>query len=229
MITLKDFFSFRNNRFFWLNIIGMVVAVIVVVQVVLWRLNVYTHHGEAFEVPDVTNKTLEQAQLLLSQQQLTYMVVDSSYVKGVPSGVILDQTPAQGMRVKEGRVVYLTINTDKVPEIKIPDLVENSSMRQAAAKLQAMGFRLTSPEYVSGEQDWVYGIKYRGRSLMAGDRVPREAELTLCVGSTQVRDSLSVDSFDLELDPEMMSIPSESQTKSTQKSKSEAEVDKSWF
>ena len=229
MITLKDFFSFRNNRFFWLNIIGMVVVIIVIVQVVLWRLDAYTHHGEAYEVPDVTNKTLEQAQLLLRQQQLTCVVVDSSYVKGVPSGIILEQTPASGMRVKEGRVVYLTINTDKVPEIKIPDLIENSSMRQAAAKLKAMGFRLTAPEFVGGEQDWVYGIKYRGRSLMTGDRVPREAELTLCVGSSQVRDSLSVDSFDLELEPDMMTIPSEPQIKPTQKSKSEPEVDKSWF
>lgn len=229
MITIKDFFSFRKNRFFWLNIIGMVVAVAVIVQIALWRLDAYTRHGESYEVPDVTNKTLEQAQLLFKQCQLTCVVVDSSYVKGVPSGVILDQTPVAGMRVKEGRVVYLTINTDKVPEIKIPDLIDNSSMRQAAAKLTAMGFRLTQPEYVGGEQDWVYGIKYRGRSLMTGDKVPREAELTLCVGSTQVRDSLSVDSFDLELDPEMITVPSEPQIKPAQKSKSDPEVDKSWF
>ena len=218
MITLKDFFSFKNNRFFWLNIIGMVVAVIVVIQGTLWGLSAYTRHGESYAVPDVTNKTLEQARLLLEQNQLTGVVVDSSYVRGLPSGVILDQTPAGGMRVKEGRTIYLTINTDKVPEVKIPDLIDNSSVRQAAAKLKAMGFRLTAPEYVSGEQDWVYGIKYKGRNLLVGDKVPREAELTLCVGNTQVRDSLSVDTLDIEMDK----AP-------TERTKSEPVVDDSWF
>lgn len=218
MITLKDFFSFKNNRFFWLNIIGMVVAVGVVIQGTLWGLSAYTHHGESYAVPDVTNKTLEQARLLLEQNRLTGVVVDSSYVRGLPSGVILDQTPAGGMRVKEGRTIYLTINTDKVPEVKIPDLIDNSSVRQAAAKLKAMGFRLTAPEYVSGEQDWVYGIKYKGRNLLAGDKVPREAELTLCVGNTQVRDSLNIDTLDIDMEKAPV-----------ERTKSEPVVDDSWF
>lgn len=218
MVTLKDFFSFKNNRFFWLNIIGMVVALIAVVQGTLWGLDAYTRHGESYMVPDVKNKTLEQARLLLGQKKLEGVVIDSSYVKGVPSGVVLDQTPAGGMRVKEGRTVYLTINTEKIPQVKIPDLIDNSSVRQAAAKLKAMGFRLTAPEFVSGEQDWVYGIKYRGRSLLAGDKVPREAELTLCVGSHQVRDSLYVDTLNMDMEK----IP-------TERSKSEPVVDDSWF
>lgn len=218
MITLKDFFSFKKNRFFWLNIIAMIVAVVFIIAGAMFWLDSYTRHGESYEVPDVKNKTIEQARLLLEQKQLVGVVIDSSYVKGLPSGVVLDQTPLGGMRVKEGRTVYLTVNTDRVPEVRIPDLIDNSSVRQAAAKLKAMGFRLSAPEFVGGEQDWVYGIKYKGRSLMAGDKVPREAELTLCVGSTQVRDSLSVDSVDWEIGDV---IPQSSQSKPV--------VDDSWF
>lgn len=218
MITLKDFFSFKKNRFFWLNIIAMIVAVVFIIAGAMFWLDSYTRHGESYEVPDVKNKTIEQARLLLEEKQLVGVVIDSSYVKGLPSGVVLDQTPLGGMRVKEGRTVYLTVNTDRVPEVRIPDLIDNSSVRQAAAKLKAMGFRLSAPEFVGGEQDWVYGIKYKGRSLMAGDKVPREAELTLCVGSTQVRDSLSVDSVDWEIGDV---IPQSSQSKPV--------VDDSWF
>lgn len=218
MITLKDFFSFKKNRFFWLNIIAMIVAVVFIIAGAMFWLDSYTRHGESYEVPDVKNKTIEQARLLLEQKQLVGVVIDSSYVKGLPSGVVLDQTPLGGMRVKEGRTVYLTVNTDRVPEVRIPDLIDNSSVRQAAAKLKAMGFRLSAPEFVGGEQDWVYGIKYKGRSLMAGDKVPREAELTLCVGSTQVRDSLNVDSVDWEIGDV---IPQSSQSKPV--------VDDSWF
>lgn len=100
--------------------------------------------------------------------------------------------------------------------MKLPDLIDNSSLRQAEAKLKAMGFRLTEPEYVSGEQDWIYGIKYRGRSLMSGDKIPHEAILTLCVGNTAIRDSLAMDSTQVMI--------SEGASES-----SEAEVDDSWF
>ncbi|MBM6780385.1 PASTA domain-containing protein [Bacteroides mediterraneensis] len=216
MITLKEFFSFKKNRFFWLNLIAMIVVVIGACWGTLLWLDHYTHHGEAYVVPNVKNKTLGEAQLALHNQKLEGLVVDSSYVKGLPDGIILDQNPAGGARVKEGRTIYLTITTSKVPLVKLPDLIDNSSLRQAEAKLKAMGFRLTEPEYVSGEQDWIYGIKYRGRSLMSGDKVPHEAMLTLCVGNTAIRDSLAMDSTQVMI--------SEGASSS-----SEAEVDDSWF
>ena len=153
---------------------------------------------------------------MLNQQSMQGVVIDSNYVKELPAGIVLDQTPAGGMRVKKGRTIYLTINTNEVPRVKIPDVIDNSSMRQAAAKLKAMGFRLTEPEMVAGEQDWVYGIKYRGRSLKAGDKVPSEALLTLCIGSTQMRDSLSMDSLNMQI--EMDAAGEEAPT-----------VDDSWF
>ena len=31
MVTLKNFFSFKNNRFFWLNIIAMIIVIVVAV------------------------------------------------------------------------------------------------------------------------------------------------------------------------------------------------------
>ncbi|MBM6757556.1 PASTA domain-containing protein [Bacteroides mediterraneensis] len=216
MITLKEFFSFKKNRFFWLNLIAMIVVVIGACWGTLLWLDHYTHHGEAYVVPNVKNKTLGEAQLALHNQKLEGLVVDSSYVKGLPDGMILDQNPAGGARVKEGRTIYLTVTTSKVPLVKLPDLIDNSSLRQAEAKLKAMGFRLTEPEYVSGEQDWIYGIKYRGRSLMSGDKIPHEAILTLCVGNTAIRDSLAMDSTQVMI--------SEGASES-----SEAEVDDSWF
>lgn len=199
----------------------MIVTAVVLVQGALWGLDVYTRHGEAYLVPNVKNKPVSQARQLLADRHMTGVVVDSAYVKELPSGIVLDQTPAGGMRVKEGRTVYLTINTDKVPTIRIPDLIDNSSMRQAAAKLVAMGFKLAEPELVGGEQDWVYGIKYKGRSLQAGDKVPSEAVLTLCIGSTQVRDSLNVDSLDIDMETGM--------GRQNGAEPSKPEVDDSWF
>lgn len=216
MISFKDFFSFKKNRFFWLNLAGMVIVVIIVCWGTLFWLDRYTHHGESYLVPNVTNKTLAEARHALETQKMKWMIVDSSYVKGTPAGTVLDQKPLGGARVKEGRTVYLTVTTTHVPLIALPDLIDNSSLRQAEAKLKAMGFKVTEPEYVSGEQDWVYGIKYRGRSLSTGDKIPSEALLTLCVGSTAMRESMEADSTQVVL-------PSDNA------GNGEAEVDDSWF
>ena len=216
MIGFKDFFSFQKNSFFWINIIGMIVVTIAVIWSTLAWLDSYTRHGEAHIVPDVKNKNVEEAMKILSSGTMKSVVTDSNYVKGLPAGMVLEQTPAAGARVKEGRTVYLTITTTSVPLIQLPDIIDNSSIRQAAAKLKSIGFRLTEPERVPGEQDWVYGIKYRGQELKSGDKVPNEALLTLCVGDTHLRDSLAMDSTYIELN----SIPQTDE---------EVKVDDSWF
>ena len=198
MVTLKDFFSFQKNRFFWINLIAMIVVIIAVCWGTLYGLDIYTHLGESYVVPNVKNKSMLEAEKSLNAQQLKAIIVDSSYVKGMPAGMVLEQTPVGGSRVKEGRAVYLTVTTSDVTLVKLPDLIDNSSLRQAAAKLKSIGFRLTGPEYIAGEQDWVYGIKYRGRTLLTGDKVPHEALLTLCVGNKKLQDSLAGDSFSIQ-------------------------------
>ena len=130
MIGLKDFFSFQKNKFFWINIIGMVVVVIAASWGTLAWLDSYTRHGEAHIVPDVKNKSIEEAAKIISQGTMKYAVIDSNYVKGVPAGMVLEQAPAAGSRVKEGRAVYLTITTTSVPLVQLPDIIDNSSIRQ---------------------------------------------------------------------------------------------------
>ncbi len=195
-MTIKEFFSFRQNRFLWVNLIAMVVVVVLIVFVVLKGLDIYTRHGEAVVVPDVKGMSVAEAEKLFQNRGLTCIVSDSSYVKNLPAGCILDYNPAAGHKVKEGRIIYLTINTLNTPLQVVPDIADNSSMRQAQARLLASGFKLAENEYVSGEKDWVYGVKYRGRRLANGEKVPVGATLTLMVGNgsgIMGRDSLEIE------------------------------------
>ena len=179
MISLKDFFSFKNNRAFWLNLIAMPVVVIAVILGVLHWLDVYTHHGESIIVPNVNGLPVKEAQNEFSKKNLRVEIVDSNYVKGILAGAVLEQKPAAGSKVKIGRTIYLTINTGEAPKVTIPDIIDNSSFRQAEARLRALGFKLTEPEYIEGEKDWIYGVKYNGKELTSGEKIPREAVLTL--------------------------------------------------
>ena len=85
-----------------------------------------------------------------------------------------------------------------MPKVAIPDIIDNSSFRQAEARLRALGFKLTDPEYIEGEKDWIYGVKYNGKKLTSGEKIPREAVLTLCVGRDEQKgDSNQTDSLRL--------------------------------
>lgn len=181
-MTIKEFFSFKTNKYFWLNLLAMVVVVVALFFGVLKWLDSYTRHGEAVVVPDVKGMTVGEAEQHFRNRGLVCIVSDSTYVKNKPAGSILDVTPSIGQKVKEGRLIYLTINTLSVPLRPVPDVADNSSVRQAQAKILAAGFKLSENELMPGERDWVYGVKYQGRALEIGDKVPVGATLTLLVG-----------------------------------------------
>ena len=61
IMTIKDFFSFRQNKYFWINIAAMIVVVGLLLFGTLKGIDIYTHHGEAVVVPDVKGMTVGEA------------------------------------------------------------------------------------------------------------------------------------------------------------------------
>lgn len=183
-----------KNIVLTINLLAMVLVALLIVLGVRYALNLYTHHGEAIEVPSLRGVTMGEAVAQFDALGLFVAVSDTGYVKGEKAGVILDQTPDAGSRVKTGRTVYVVVNATRSPLITFPDIIDNSSVREATAKLKAMGFKVGSPEQVAGERDWVYGAKSDGRYLVAGDRVSVDATVTLQVGNGLAAgdDSISV-------------------------------------
>lgn len=190
----REFVNKFRSRYLWMNIAAMAAVVLCLVAVLVVGLGFYTHHGERIEIPDVRRHSIEDAKRVLSDLGLDVQVSDTGYVKSYEPGVVLEQTPASGVYVKSGRVVYLTINALDTPMLTLPDIIDNSSLREAQAKLTSMGFRLGEPQYVLGEKDWVYGVKCKNRNLTAGSRVSVEDVLIIQVGNGQ-RDTEDPDLF----------------------------------
>ncbi len=195
IMTIKDFFSFRKNRFFWLNILGMIAFVLLAIFGALKGLDYYTQHGESISVPNVKGMRPSEAELLLHHQGLEIAIIDSTYIPNMVPGSIVEQKPGTGAKVKQGRPVYVTINSGNVPKRTIPDIIDNCSLREAQAKISAAGFKLDENEYIKGEKDWVYGVKYEERDLTSGEKIPIGAVLKLVVGDDKLEetDSLSID------------------------------------
>jgi hypothetical protein len=81
------------------------------------------------------------------------------------------------------------VNSTSSPTIAIPDIIDNCSVREAEAKLKAIGFRLLPAQEVAGEKDWVYGIMCRGRRISNGDRISIDYPLQLMVGKGSYDDT----------------------------------------
>ena len=174
----------------------MTMVVVLLCTAVKYGIDIYTHHGEAIPIPNILHKSYADAEHILDDADLKMVVTDTGYVKNLPPDCILEQSPAPGVKVKAGHVIYVTINSDHSPTITIPDVIDNSSLREAIAKLSAMGFKLGPPQYIPGEADWVYGILVRGKHVVAGDKVSVEETLIIQVGNGQRSASDSVDYID---------------------------------
>ena len=171
------------SGYLWANLAAMAMVVVLLCLGVKFGIDLYTHHGEEIAVPDVRHKAFSDASSVLEDVGLKVVVKDTGYVKTLAPDCILDQTPAPGEKVKSGRIVYVTINSPRTPTLTLPDVIDNSSLREAMAKLTSMGFKLGAPEYVTGEKDWVYGITVKGRHVVAGDKVSVEETLVIQVGN----------------------------------------------
>ena len=181
----SEFIKKFKSRYLWGNLCAMALVVVAACAGVKFGLDVYTHHGESIAIPDVRRKAFADADYLLLEAGMIVVVSDTGYVRGLPPDCILEQSPAPGDRVKSGHVIYLTVNALHTPTLSVPDIIDNSSLREAMAKLQAMGFKITRPMFVEGEKDWVYGLTVKGRHVVAGDKVSVNDYITIEVGSGQ--------------------------------------------
>ena len=181
----KEFFGKFCSKFLILNLIAMALVVILLVVGVNYGLDWYTHHGESIRVPNIEGMRIAKAREMMEECGLEIVVTDSGYNRRLPADCVLSQNSGAGLTVKSGHIIYVTINSSNSPSVAIPDVVDNSSYREAEAKLISLGFKVLPPQYVTGEKDWVYGVSCNGRKVSTGERISIEQPLTLLVGSGQ--------------------------------------------
>ena len=182
MSNKKETTHKKPLRLILINLAAMGAVVVAAIYITFRWMDSYTEHGIAIKVPDVTGMQEEEAVQVLATSDLVGLASDHVYVKGIPTGEIIAQRPAGHAKVKRGRKIYLTISSGNHPMIAVPDVADNSSLRQAESRLRAAGFQLTPHDTIDGELDWVYGIRYNGRELQGEELVPEGATLTIVIG-----------------------------------------------
>lgn len=136
---MKDFLVKLIKNPYVLNLLLAVVVACALVFGTLKWLDSYTRHNEAVVVPDVKGLGMEEAAEFFKNSNLRYNVIDSVFSKDVKPGAIVELVPMAGSKVKEGRIVFVTVNALTSQMATIPE-VEDLSFRQAYAILRARGF-----------------------------------------------------------------------------------------
>ncbi len=193
---------FKKCIYTIINFILMLAFIVACVIATSYYLKDYTRHGEEVVVPNVKGLTVNQAISAMDNADLLCSVTDSVYIKTMPTGVIYEQSIYAGCKIKSGRTVLLTINSNTPPKLVFPDIADNSSLREAKMKLKAQGFKTGPEKYIPGEKDWVYEVQVNGKTVTAGSRIGVEETITLIVGDG----SLYTDEYGNEILPDSMSL-----------------------
>jgi beta-lactam-binding protein with PASTA domain len=177
-------YHFAKSKSLLKQLIFATVGLVVFVFIVFKWLDISTNHNQKIEVPNLKKMSLVDVQKTLEELDLNFVVIDSaSYNPNYPKKSVIDQSPDAGDFVKENRKIYLTLNPSDYRDVTVPDLY-GKTKRQATSQLRAIGFRISSNDVKVRDmaENVVRGLKFNGKTLKAGDKIPKNSLITLVVG-----------------------------------------------
>jgi len=139
-----------------------------------------TNHGDFVLVPELKGIKVEELEKFLNDHKLRYSVNDSSYSDTLPPLSVLRQFPAAGSKVKENRIIYVSLNRVSPPTLPMPDL--EGSLLNAKAVLKSSELKLGTIYYKPSPFPTVLEFRYRGAVIAAGFRLPKGSTIDLVVG-----------------------------------------------
>lgn len=152
----------------WIYNILLAAGVIAVLLFLLFKFfGCYTKHGNQVEVPNVKGLRIDEAIALLDKSGLQHVISDSVFSDEVKKMAIFDQDPASGNFVKEGRKIYLVVNSLAKPMVRMPLLV-GKSFSLAKQILESAGLELGTVEEKYDE----IGKNLVLKQLYQGDSIP---------------------------------------------------------
>jgi beta-lactam-binding protein with PASTA domain len=160
----------------------IVIFLVAVITITSFVLRSITRHGEALSVPNLTGLLTDDAIEILMQKKLRFIITDSMYFSDKPKLSVLDQNPSPNSKVKEGRIIYLTINTDRPPLVSMPNLTD-VSLRQAEAILKSVGLKVGKLSYKPDiAQNVVLEQIFGGKAIEADAKIPKGSSVDLVLG-----------------------------------------------
>jgi len=184
---MRNFFNFLKSKTFLIQLGLAVLVLIITVFLVLRYLNSTTNHGEFVEVPDFSKKSVMDMRKSIEEAGLRYEVLDSAnYNPDYPRFSIIEQNPSAGSKVKENRKIYFTVNPSGYKKVTVPKIIQVTK-RNASSMLKAVGLDVQRVTYIDElGKDMVYRIKFKGKDIKPGDKLPKTSKIELICGNGSI-------------------------------------------
>ncbi len=158
-------------------------SIFLVVFIFYIYLPLRTNHGETITVPDVVGMSPEELSEFLDRRNLRFEVTeDSSYSSEFEPLSVLRQIPKPNTKVKENRKIYVTLNAERPPLVRMPR-VEDLSLKSAQMVLKSYDLKLGKIKFVP---DDFFGVileaKMDGRNVLEGENIEKGSTIDLVAG-----------------------------------------------
>jgi len=181
---MRNFFNFLKSKVFLIQLgLAFLVVVLFIFGMLQW-LKSSTNHGEFVEVPDLAKLSVTQMRKVVEDADLRFEVLDSAnYNPDYPRFSVIEQNPPAGNKVKQSRKIYVTVNPSGYKKVSVPSIIQ-VTLRNATAKLRAVGLDVQRVTYIDEfGKDMVYRIKYKGKYIEEGYKLPKTSKIELVCGN----------------------------------------------
>lgn len=179
-----------KSLFNWKVLLNLVVAIGVFVGLV-WLtfrwLEYHTNHGQEIPVPNIVNKTVQEAIKVLDDSGLEYEVDSAEYNPKYRPFQVLQVYPVPGSRVKDGRAIVLRVNPRTWAKVEVPDVI-NKYSGLAFQRLEQVGLKVGDTIYEpSIQKDAVIRILFNGNEVKPKTKLARFSTVDVVIGSGPMR------------------------------------------
>jgi len=179
-----------KSLFNWKVLLNLVVAIGVFVGLV-WLtfrwLEYHTNHGQEIPVPNIVNKSVQEAIKILDDTGLDYEVDSPQYNPKFRPFQVLQVYPTPGSRVKDGRAIILKVNPRTWARVEVPDVI-NKYSGLAFQRLEQVGLKVGDTIYEpSIQKDAVLRILFKGNEVKPKTKLARFSVVDVVIGSGPMR------------------------------------------
>ena len=176
-------FKFITNKSFFVNLLVVILAVLLLVFLFFSLLGVITKHGETQKVPSLVGMNYNDAVKILEAAGLEAGIQDSIYADTAKPLQVMRQSPDVDAEVKSGRTIYLTINRSVPPLVEMPDL-RGFSFKSAQLYLQSLGLKPGELTYVPDiARNAVKEQLLNGNPIAPGTKINMGSSIDLVIGN----------------------------------------------
>jgi beta-lactam-binding protein with PASTA domain len=173
---------FLKSKVFLFNVGGAILFFIVAIILLNVILKIYSRHGDSVTVPTVIGMQTDEAIALIEDNGFEYVILDTVFDDKHDKGAVVEQNPKPESLVKDGRKIYLIVNSMQDEMISMPQFV-GMSMKMVNSMAETYGLTIGSLRYVPDiAVNVVIRQIYNGDEIEPGDKIKKGSVIDLVLG-----------------------------------------------